>query len=326
MSRTDVLVDVDDVRRATARLAGRIRRTPVISADLPGESPAPHGSAAPVLLKLELLQHTGTFKARGMLNRLLAAGELPAAGVVAASGGNAGLAVAYAARQLGVSAEIFVPESTPPAKVARLREQQAAVVVGGAFYADALRASAVRADRTGALVVHAYDQREVVAGNGTLGRELLEQAEGGLDTVLVAVGGGGLAAGVAVALEGAARVVAVEPEACPTLHAALAAGQPVDVAVGGVAADSLGARRVGEICFAVAQRTGMASVLVPDEAIVAAQRLLWDQLRVVAEPGGAAALAALTHGVYRPAPGERLAAVICGANTDPASLTSPARA
>lgn len=306
-------MDQRAVRRAAVRLAGRIRRTPVILAE--GD-----GFTVPTLLKLESLQHTGTFKARGMLNRLLAAGDIPATGVVAASGGNAGLAVAYAARQVGTPAEIFVPESTPAAKVQRLRQEQATVVVGGAYYADALRASTERAEQTGALVVHAYDQPDVVAGNGTLGLELLDQADGGLDTVLVAVGGGGLAAGVAVALAGTARVVAVEPEACPTLHAALLAGRPVDVEVGGVAADSLGARRVGGICFAVARRTGMGSVLVSDEAIVSAQRLLWEQLRVVAEPGGAAALAALACGVYRPVAGERVAVVVCGANTDPGAV------
>jgi threonine dehydratase len=278
------------------------------------------GAAAPVLLKLELLQHTGSFKSRGIFNRILAAGtEAKAAGVIAASGGNAGLAVAHAAAQLGLHAEIFVPESSSPVKVQRLRALGAEVAVTGAFYADAYAASQRRASATGALVVHAYDQPEVAAGQGTVARELEAQAPG-FDTVLVAVGGGGLVEGIATWVKGNRRVVAVEPERCPSMASALAAGEPVDVEVGGLAADSLGARRVSASALAAARAAGAVPVLVPDEAIAAARRRLWEQLRVAAEPGGACALAALLSGAYRPAPGERLAVVLCGGNTDPSDL------
>jgi threonine dehydratase len=243
--------------------------------------------------------------------------KVPAAGVIAASGGNAGLGVAYAARAVGAPAEIFVPESTPAIKISRLHDLGAQVVVTGAFYGDAATACSVRAAESGKLLVHAYDQPEVAAGNGTVGLELAPYEP---DTVLVAVGGGGLIGGIAAALEGGAKVVAVEPTDTQALHAALAAGRPVDVTVGGVAADSLGAPRVGEICYAVAMRTGMDSVVVPDEAITEARRLLWEELRIVAEPGGATALAALVCGAYKPSPGERVAVVVCGGNTDPASI------
>jgi threonine dehydratase len=301
------VIDRSDVAAAARRIGGRVRRTPVIETRLLG---------VPLLLKLELLQHTGSFKPRGALNRILGA-TVPAAGVIAASGGNAGLGVAYAARTVGAPAEIFVPESTPAVKISRLRDLGAEVRVTGAFYGDAAAACTVRAAESGALLVHAYDQPEVAAGNGTVGLELDEHRP---DTVLVAVGGGGLAGGIAAALEGRAKVVAVEPVASQALHAALAAGHPVDVSVGGVAADSLGAPRVGEICHAVAIRTGMGSVVVPDEAITAARALLWEELRLVAEPGGATALAALVCGAYKPAAGERVVVVVCGANTDPASV------
>lgn len=312
-----MVLDRDDVVRAAGRIGDRVRRTPVVrvEADVFG---------AEVVAKLELFQHTGSFKPRGVFNRVLS-GQVPEAGLIVASGGNAGMAVAHVARQLHHPAEVFVPESTPASKLDRLIDLGAQVRVGGAYYADALRASLDRAERTGALVVHAYDQAEMVAGNGTLGLELAEQVPD-LDTVLVAAGGGGLVAGVAAALRGwrgrsgPTRVVAVEPERIPTLHAALAAGRPVDVPVGGVAADSLGARRAGQVCLDTARRAGVDSVLVPDEAIVRTRQVLWDRLRVVTEPGGATALAALLCGAYRPAPGERLVAVVCGANTDPATL------
>lgn len=304
------MIDRSDVAAAARRIGGLIRHTPVIETRLLG---------VPLLLKLELLQHTGSFKPRGALNRILGA-TVPAAGVIAASGGNAGLGVAYAAREVGAPAEIFVPERTPAIKISRLRELGAEVRITGAFYDDAAAACTERAAESGALLVHAYDQPEVAAGNGTVGLELDEYEP---DTVLVAVGGGGLAGGIAAALEGRAKVVAVEPIASQGMHAALAAGHPVDVTVGGVAADSLGARRVGEIAYAVAVRAGMSGVVVPDEAITAARALLWEELRLVAEPGGATALAALVCGAYKPAPGERVAVVVCGANTDPASV--PAR-
>jgi threonine dehydratase len=299
-----------DVEAAAARIAGRIRRTPVVE-------------TATGPLKLEYLQHTGSFKARGALNRILAAqqaGELdPGAGVVTASGGNAGLAVAYAASQVGVPARVYVPTNAPAVKVARLRALGARVEQVGREYAEAHEAALKGAADSGAVYCHAYDQPEIAAGQGTLALELLEQVPD-VDTVLVAVGGGGLMAGIAAAVEGQARVVAVEPVTVPTLHEALRSGGPVDVAVSGIAADSLGARRVGEIGYAVAVRTGVRSVLVSDEEIVAARRALWAYHRIVVEHGAAAAYAALTSGVYAPATGERVAVILCGANTDPSDL------
>jgi threonine dehydratase len=276
-----------------------------------------------VWLKLEFMQHAGSFKARGAFNRILSAaeaGELPPEGVVAASGGNAGLAVAYAAKNLGVPAEVYVPTNAPPVKVAKLRKLGAYVRQVGAEYAEAYDAATKRAADSGALFCHAYDQPEICAGQGTLGLELTEQV-GALDTVVLAVGGGGLMAGIAAALEGQTKVVAVEPETIPTLHAALDADGPVDVDVSGIAADSLGARRVGTIAYDVAVRTGVRSVLVSDDHIIEARQMLWDHRRVVVEHGTAAALAALISGAYRPDAGERLAILLCGANTDPTDLT-----
>ncbi|GAA3194229.1 pyridoxal-phosphate dependent enzyme [Nonomuraea roseoviolacea] len=377
-------VTYEDVTGAARRIAGHALRTPVLEVS-PG-----------LFLKLEQLQHAGSFKARGAFNRILSAGELPPAGVIAASGGNHGLAVAHAARALGVRAEIFVPEVTSPVKVAGLRALGAQIRQSGALYAQAAEAAAKRAAETGALAVHAYDQPEVVAGQGTLGLELTGQVPG-LDTIIVAVGGGGLVAGVTVssgalgggALGGGApgeggtasgdasgdgtpgagtpggdgtsgagtpggdgtsggdgtpgagtpggdgtsgdgtpgpRIVAVEPELCPTLHEALRAGEPVQVPVSGVAADALGASRVGGLAYGICSRAAaegrLASVLVPDEAIVAARRALWERHRVVAEHAGAAAYAALLSGAYTPAPGERVAVVVCGANTDPSTLNA----
>lgn len=307
-----------DVEAAAVRIAGRVRRTPVAEAD-----PGTFAPAGQVWLKLEYLQHAGAFKARGAFNRILSAaqaGGLPPVGVIAASGGNAGLAVAYAARTLGLAAEVYVPATAPEVKVAKLRRLGAAVVQHGGQYADAYEAAAKRAADTGALLCHAYDQPEVCAGAGTVGLELAGQVRGELDTVVLAVGGGGLMAGVATALDGRATVVAVEPETAPTLRAALTAGGPVDVEVSGVAADSLGARRVGTIAYDVAVRTGVRSVLVSDEAIVAARRRLWEQHRIAVEHGSAAAFAALATGAYQPAAGERVAVLLCGANTSPADL------
>jgi threonine dehydratase len=273
----------------------------------------------PVVLKLELLQHSGSFKPRGTFNRLLTA-QVPAAGVIAASGGNHGAAVAYAARRLGLMAEIFVPATSPAAKVSRIASYGARVVQGGETYAEALAASHARQAETGALEVHAYDHDDVVAGQGTVGREL-EQDAPDLTHILVAAGGGGLIGGIAAWYAGSAAVISVEPEACPTLHDALRAGRPVDAAVGGVAADSLGARRVGARMFPIAQRFVSSAVLVPDAAILAAQRLLWERFRLLAEPGGATAVAALLSGRFRPPEGARVGAVVCGANTDPATLS-----
>ncbi|MQA02538.1 MAG: pyridoxal-phosphate dependent enzyme [Streptosporangiales bacterium] len=311
---TDALTTVE-VEQAHDRIRQHVRRTPVVAVE--------RDDGTPVSLKLEYLQHTGTFKARGATNRLLAAaesGELTDAGVVAASGGNAGLAVAYGAGRIGASAEIYVPEVISKVKADRLRGYGAEVVVGGASYADALAAAKARIAATGAVEVHAYDQREVCAGQGTLALELLEQAE--FDTVLVAAGGGGLIAGITAGLAGRADVVAVEPANLPTLHAAFAAGGPVDIEVDttAVAADSLGARRAGTIAYATTSATNVASVLVTDDAIVEARRHLWASCRIVVEHSGAAALAALRSGAYRPAAGERVAVVCCGANTDPSDL------
>ena len=265
-------------------------------------------------LKLECLQHTGSFKPRGAFANLLSR-EIPKAGVVAASGGNHGAAVAYAAQRLGIPATIFVPKVAAAAKLARIRGYGATLTVTGEVYADALAESEAFAAASGALPIHAYDQPETLAGQGTVAREWEADAPG-LDTVLVAVGGGGLIGGIAAWYEGRTRIVAVEPEAAPTLHDALAAGRPVDAPGGGIAADSLAPRRVGQVMFPLAQRFVAQSVLVPDAAIAAAQRALWEVLRIAAEPGGAAAFAALLAGRYRPAAGERVGVLVCGANTD----------
>ncbi len=267
----------------------------------------------PIALKLEFLQHTGSFKPRGAFANLLSR-KAPKAGIAAASGGNHGVAVAYAAQQLGLKARIFVPRVASPTKLDRIRAYGAELVVGGERYADALAASEAFVAESGALAVHAYDQPETMLGQGTLGLEI-EADLPNIDTLLVAVGGGGLIGGIAAWYRGAVRLVAVEPEAAPTLHAALAAGHPVDAPAGGIAADSLAPRRVGALMFPVAQAYVEQVVLVPDAAIAAAQRLLWEALRIVAEPGGAAAMAALTAGCYRAAPGERVAVLLCGANT-----------
>ena len=315
-------MDLADLADAERRIRPHVRRTPVQVVE-PGDPWLPAGGC----LKLEILQHTGTFKARGAFNRILAArerGELdPAVGVVVASGGNAGLANAYAAAAVGVPATVFVPQAAPPAKLRRLQEYGALVEVSGREYADAHLAALEHVDRTGAVLCHAYDQTEICAGAGTLGLELLEQLDAlgqEVDTVLVAVGGGGLMAGVATAVADRARVVGVEPAAAPTLVRALAAGGPVDVAVSGVAADSLGARRLGSIAWEVASRLGVAGVLVDDDAILAARQATWDRYRVVLETGAAAPVAALLSGAHRPAEGERVAVVLCGANTDPSDL------
>ncbi|GIH17892.1 threonine dehydratase [Rugosimonospora africana] len=311
------MIGVADVEAAARRIAGRVRRTPVLSV----EGGAFDGVADPTWLKLEYLQHTGSFKARGAMNRLLSAAEAGnlGDGVVAASGGNAGLAVAYAAGILGVPAEVYVPLTAPEVKVRKLKALGAEVRQVGAEYAEANAAALERAAQTGALFCHAYDQPEICAGQGTLALEMLDQVDG-LDTVILAVGGGGLLAGVAAALHCRARVVGAEPETIPTLHAALAAGQPVDVEVSGIAADALGARRLGDIAYRVAVDTGVRSVLVSDQEVVEARRLLWEQCRIVMEHGTATALAALVTGAYRPEPGERVGILICGANTNPADL------
>jgi threonine dehydratase len=307
-----MLVTRDDVLAAASRIEGQVRRTPLL---------APAGRDG-VWLKCEHLQHCGVFKTRGAFNRQLAAlerGELGDAGIVVASGGNAGLAQAYVARELGVRATVFVPEAAPEVKVARIRRYGADVRPAGSEYAEAYAAAVRFGEQEGAVLAHAYDQPDVVAGAGTLAEELLTD-EPSIDTIVVAVGGGGLYAGVAAAARGRARVVAVEPERCPTLHSAIAAGRPIDVEVSGVAADSLGARRVGDLAFAAQAAEPPVSVLVPEDAITAARDHLWSDYRIASEHGAAAAYAALVSGAYVPADGERVALVVCGANTDPASL------
>jgi threonine dehydratase len=303
-----------DIEAAARRIAGHVRHTPVLR--LPGRTLGVNCSE--IWLKLEHLQASGSFKARGMFNRMLAQ-PIPEAGVVIASGGNAGIAVATAAKALGVRCEVFLPEVSTPAKRQALAGLDAQVVVHGAAYADAYAACVQRQQASGALLMHAYDQAEVVAGAGTLAREL--ELDAGLpDRVLVSVGGGGLVAGIAAWFAGRCRVEALEPVGSPTLHAARTAGEPVDVSVGGLAADALGAKRIGSIAWAICQRHVLASHLVSDESIAAAQRLLWTELRLAVEPAAALGLAALRSGVVQPAAAERVALVLCGANFDPAAL------
>jgi threonine dehydratase len=302
-------IDRDAIAATERLIRPYIRHTPVIRIDA-----ADLGLAGkPVALKLEFLQHTGSFKPRGAFANLLTR-TAPAAGVAAASGGNHGVAVAYAAERLGLPATIFVPRVASSAKLERIRAYGGELAIGGEVYADALAASEAFVARTGALAVHAYDQPETMLGQGTIGCELAADAPD-IDTLLVAVGGGGLIGGIAAWYRGDIHIVGVEPETAPTLHAAFAAGTPVDAPAGGIAADSLAPRRVGTLMFPIARDFVERVVLVPDAAIRDAQRLLWAALRVVAEPGGAAALAALTAGAYRPAPGERVAVLLCGANT-----------
>lgn len=299
-----------------SKIAPYIRRTPVMAvtgADfgLPVES---------LQLKLELLQHSGSFKPRGAFTGLLAR-PLPAAGVVAASGGNHGAAVAYAAMMLKVPARIFVPSIAAPMKIARIKGYGADLVVGGERYADALAASEVWLKQSGAVAIHAYDQPETLIGQGSVGLELEEQAPG-IDTLLVAVGGGGLIGGIAAWYGGKVKVVAVEPEAAPTLNMALKAGRPVEAPAGGIAADSLAPKMIGSLMFPIAQKGVAESVLVTDDAIRDAQKALWDKLRLVAEPGGAAAFAALLSKRYLPKPGEKVAVLICGSNPTDMAFTS----
>ena len=286
-----------------------IRRTPLVEV-----SGADFGLGAfPLSIKLESLQHSGSFKARGAFANLLLR-AVPPAGVAAASGGNHGAAVAYAAMMLGLPARIFVPRISSPAKVARIRHYGAELVVEGQRYADALAACEQYVAHSGALPVHAFDQAETLLGQGTLGLEW-QQQDPALDTLLAAVGGGGLLAGIGAWYARSARLVGVEPEAAPTLTRALAAGRPVDAEAGGLAADSLAPRRVGELVFPLARRHVARVVLVPDAAIRRAQQALWEVLRVVAEPGGAAALAALLSGCYQATPGERVGVLVSGGNT-----------
>ncbi|MER8567360.1 threonine/serine dehydratase [Mesorhizobium sp. M0924] len=296
------------------RIRPYIRHTPVLRVDMADFDRPPLA----VDLKLECLQHSGSFKARGAFTNLLER-PVPAAGVVAASGGNHGAAVAYAAMRLGHKATIFVPEVSPAAKLQRIRGYGAELIVGGARYAEALAASEAFAEKTGALQIHAFNQEETLVGQGTLGLEI-ENDLPDIDTLLVAVGGGGLIGGIAAWFAGGIRIIAIEPEGAPTLHHAFDAGHPVDAPAEGVAADSLAPKRVGEMMFPIAEAFVERSILVTDDAIIAAQKALWERVRIIAEPGGAAAFAALLSGRYTPAPGERIAVLVCGSNTDPAKF------
>jgi threonine dehydratase len=306
-----------DVESAAALIGPWVRQTPVAELE-------PHALGVPgqLVLKLELLQHTGSFKPRGAFNRMLTA-DIDETGVLAASGGNFGLGVAYAARQLGHPAEIFVPSSSPEMKIAKIRSYGATVHVIEGFYPQAFAACEERAFDTGAAFLHPYDQPAVVAGQGTLARELSDQVPAA-DTVIAAVGGGGLIGGIAAWFASDVTVIGVETEGCPTMSAALEAGEPVDVEVGGIATDSLGAGRAGMIGFAIAQRHVTRMLLVSDEAIARARALLWDACRVAAEPGAAAPLAALLTGAYVPEDDERVVLVISGGNADPGDLSAPA--
>jgi threonine dehydratase len=318
MSVVPGIIDRQGIAAAHDLIRSHIRLTPIVAAHSADFGLEPSYSLS---FKLELLQHTGSFKPRGAFTNLLQR-QVPPAGVVAASGGNHGAAVAFAAMRLSVPARIFVPSVASAAKVRLIEDCGADVVVVGDRYADALAASERWAETSGAMQVHAYDQPETLLGQGTVGAELEQQAPG-LDTLLVAVGGGGLLGGIAAWYAGGRtiRLVAVEPEEAPTLYDALAAGHPVDAKTGGIAADSLAPRRVGELMFPLAQRHVHRALLVSDDAIRQAQQALWRVLRIVAEPGGAAAFAALMSRRYVPRPGERVGVVVCGGNTTAVEFT-----
>jgi threonine dehydratase len=308
--RNDALaVSRAEIDETAKLIAPYVRKTPVIQV-----AAADFGLAGlPLTFKLELLQHAGSFKSRGAFANLLLR-QVPKAGVVAASGGNHGAAVAFAAKAMGVPAKIFVPKIASPAKIAQIRSYGTELVVEGERYADALALSEQWVAESGALPVHAFDQRETLLGQGTVGKEFAEQAPE-IDTILVAVGGGGLIGGMAAWIAGSKKIVAVEPEAAPTLDMARKAGKPVDAPAGGLAADSLAPRQVGQLMFPIAEKHVAEVVLVPDQAIRRAQQELWRALRLVAEPGGAASFAALLTGRYKPAPGERVGVLLCGGNT-----------
>jgi threonine dehydratase len=306
---SDMRIDRDQISATEKIIRTHIRRTPIIEGD-GGDFGL---DSIPLIFKLELLQHSGSFKARGAFTNLLLR-KIPQAGVVAASGGNHGAAVAFAAMKLGVPAKIFVPTVASPEKIARIRGYGAELVVTGERYADALAASEHWAAESGALTLHAYDQIETLLGQGSVGLEFEQQAPD-LDSLLVAVGGGGLIGGVASWYANRLKIIGVEPEAAPTLHNALQAGHPVDSPAGGIAADSLAPKRVGKLMFPIAQKFVSSAILVPDDAIQQAQQALWKVLRIVAEPGGAAAFAALLSGRSKPQPSERVGVLVCGGNT-----------
>jgi len=311
---TSPAIDREHIAATERRIRPFIRRTPILEVE-GGDFGL---DSISLIFKLESLQHAGSFKARGAFANLLAR-EVPRAGVAAASGGNHGVAVAYAAKKLGKPARIFVPSVASPEKIERIRSNGAELVITGERYADALAASQEWAAQSGAMTIHAYDQAETLLGQGSVGLEFEEQFPR-LDTLLVAVGGGGLIAGVAAWYANRIRIIGVEPEAAPTLTHALRAGRPVDSPAGGVAADSLAPKRVGELMFPIAQRGVESVVLVSDEAILHAQEKLWSVVRVLAEPGGAAAFAALLSGRYRAKPGERVGVLVCGGNTTAVNL------
>ncbi|WP_206957240.1 threonine/serine dehydratase [Trinickia acidisoli] len=307
------MITRDDILSAARRISPYVRVTPILRVDSQA-----FGVPGNTYLKIESLQVTGSFKPRGAFNRLL--GEpLPEAGVIAASGGNHGIAVAHAARTLGVKAEIYVPSLATPLKRALLDSLGAKTVVAGDTYAEALAASEARAAESGAMQVPAFDHPLTVAGQGTIAMELEQQIEK-IDTVLLAVGGGGFAAGIAAYFDSRVKIVSVEPALCPTLANALSVGHPVDVETGGLAADSLGCRRIGDITFEILQQRVSESVLISDQQIRDAQISLWEQFRIVAEPGGAVAFAALASGAYQRKPGESVVVVICGGNADPRTI------
>jgi threonine dehydratase len=300
----------EEVRRAYQQIAPHVRRTPVISV-----ASSDFGmDAFPLWLKLELLQHAGSFKARGAVTNVLMR-KIPKAGIVAASGGNHGVAVAFAAHKFSMPAKIFVPTIASRAKLERIRSYGAELVVGGDLFADAYAESQQWAAKSGAMMIHPFDQRETLLGQGTVGLEIEQQAPE-MDTLLVAVGGGGLIGGIAAWFGGKIRIIGVEPEKAPTLTRALNAGKPVDAEAGGIAADSLAPRRVGELMFPFAQKYVERVLLVTDDEIRKAQQSLWREARIAAEPGGAAAFAALAFGKYSPAREERVAVLVCGGNTD----------
>jgi threonine dehydratase len=310
-------VDRNHIERVAALIRPYIRLTPIV------ETSGSDFGLEPCRLtfKLELLQHASSFKTRGAFTNLLLR-KVPDVGVVAASGGNHGAAVAYAAQRLGVRAKIYVPTVSSPAKIARIRGYGAELAIVGETYADALAESDVWAAESGALSIHAFDQIETLIGQGTLGMEFETQARD-LDTILVAVGGGGLIGGILAWFERRVRIVGVEPFTAPTLTEALKAGHPVDAPVGGVAVDSLAPRRIGDLVFPIVQSHLDRVVLVTDDAIREAQRVLWDGLRIAAEPGGVTAFSALLSGAYQPASDERIGVIISGGNTDAVNFDSP---
>ena len=307
-------IDRSEIGDTYARLRSYVRRTPVLSVDA-GDCGL---DASPLQLKLEFLQHGGSFKARGAFTNLLTR-DVPDVGVAAASGGNHGVAVAFAAHRLGIPATIFVPSVAPRTKLEQIRASGAELVISGDRYADALAACEAHRATSGALGIHAFEQRETLLGQATVGLELEEQVPG-IDTLLVAVGGGGLIGGICAWYGSRIRIVAVEPALAPTLTEAMRAGHPVDAPAGGIAADSLAPRRVGELMFPLAQAHVAQVICVDDDEIRASQRQLWNRLRIVSEPGGAAAMAALLSKRYRPERGERVAVLLCGANTDAVAL------